>query len=204
MKIAKASYEILYAPDKDIVEKLERIARVSHKSENMMTGDLIKKCIEMGHLSVLEHSYISVLFICDRATSHELVRHRLMSFTQESQRYCNYSKDRFGNNVTFIQPWWMDEEDDIGYSIWRKSCKDAEKAYFDLLHVGYAPQRARMVLPNCTKTEVIATANFREWRHVLDIRTKIDAHPDIRHLMKGLLKDLNERFPDIFGDIAKE
>ena len=186
---------------------IERMARICYKSEGAISEGtesaeaLIAGLIKKGHEAMLEHSSLSVLFQCDRAVSHELVRHRMASFAQESQRYCNYSKDRFGGEVCFIQPWWLDEEDDLGYSTWKKDCEKAEKAYFKLLEDGYSPQQARMVLPNCTKTEVGVTANYREWRHILKLRTAPDAHPDMRDLMSGLLTELKGKLPAVFGDI---
>ena len=189
------------------LKQIERIARVCYKSEDKISTDLssakklIINLIRNGHEAMLEHGYLSVKFICDRAVSHELVRHRMASFAQESQRYCNYSTDKFDNNVTFIQPWWMDEEDDVGYSVWKKSCLQAERAYFDLMNFGYSPQQARGVLPNCTKTEIVVTANYREWRHILKLRTASDAHPDMRDMMEHLLANLKSLIPIIFDDI---
>ena len=189
------------------LKHIERIARTCYKSEDKISTDLssakklVGNLIQNGHEAMLEHGYLSVKFICDRAVSHELVRHRMASFAQESQRYCNYSKDKFDNNVTFIQPWWMDEEDDVGYSVWKKSCLQAERAYFDLLNFGYSPQKARGVLPNCTKTEIVVTANYREWRHILKLRTASDAHPDMRAMMQLLLAELRVRIPVIFDNI---
>ena len=193
------------------LKHLERIARVCYRSEGQITEDsldsaksLISKLIKRGHEAMLEHGSFSVIFTVDRALSHELVRHRMASFAQESQRYCNYSKDQFDSNVTFIQPWWMDEEDDVGYETWKRACLRAESAYFELLDFGYPPEKARMVLPNCTKTEIVVTANYREWRHILKLRCANDAHPDMRHLMRGLLTELKASLPVIFDDIKGE
>lgn len=189
------------------MKQLERMARICYKSEGYISvgiesaEDLIQKLIKNGHEAMLEHSSLSVIFQCDRGVSHELVRHRMASFAQESQRYCNYSKDRFGGEVTFIQPWWMDEEDDLGYSTWLKSCEEAEKTYFKMLNEGYSAQQARMVLPNCTKTEIGVTANYREWRHILRLRTASNSHPDMKFLMDGLKAELKEKLPVVFGDI---
>ena len=232
MKIEKARYEILTDLSSILVQDqmddipgvysthyenggwelkyLESIARTCYKSDGKTSSDLssavklIKNLIERGHEAMLEHLSLSVKFICDRAVSHELVRHRMASFAQESQRYCNYSKDQFDNNVTFIQPWWMDEEDDVGYETWKRACLRAESAYFELLDFGYPPEKARMVLPNCTKTEIVVTANYREWRHILKLRCANDAHPDMRHLMRGLLTELKASLPVIFDDIKGE
>ena len=226
MKIVKAKHELITPISHTLVSRqivpgvsegkyeygaaemiqLERIARICYKSEGCMNGissaeKLIRRLIQDGHEAMLEHGYLSVMFRCDRAVSHELVRHRMASFAQESQRYCNYSKEKFNSEVTFIQPWWMDEEDDLGYSTWVDSCKKAEDAYFQMLNDGYPPEKARMVLPNCTKTEIAVTANYREWRHILKLRTDQAAHPDMRHLMLGLLQELKEKLPILFEDI---
>lgn len=196
----------IYYPGAAELKKLERIARTCYKSEGgdisiETTAKFIRGLIQRGHEAMLEHESISVKFICDRAVSHELVRHRMASFAQESQRFCNYSKERFGGHITFIQPYWMDEDDDICFDTWKEACLDAEKAYFDMLNQGYSPQQARIVLPNCTKTEIVVTANYREWRHILKLRTAPDALPDMRHLMEGLLEELKKKLPVIFEDI---
>lgn len=210
MRIERANYQIL-TPISDNgqheLKRLEICARVCYKSEDKITEDgesakaLVKRLIDSGHEAMLEHGTITVRFICDRAVSHELVRHRMASFAQESQRYCNYSLDKFGRDITFILPYWLDEED-LGYSDWERSCREAEQTYFRLLDYGYSPQQARMVLPNCTKTEIIVTANFREWRHILKLRTAPDAHPDMQRLMRRLLTELKERIPVLFDDIG--
>ena len=210
MEVRSAGFKILTPISSDGVAELkviERAARTCYKSEKNITDDgtsakrLVTSLIKNGHEAMLEHGSLSVLFICDRAVSHELVRHRMAAFAQESQRYCNYSKDSFGGDVCFIQPWWMDEEDDLGYSTWKNLCLAAERAYFSLLNDGYLPQQARMVLPNCTKTEVVVTANYREWRHILKLRTAPEAHPDMRHMMNALLECLHKQLPVIFDDI---
>jgi len=213
MNIIKPSFEII----SDISEgginelkRIERIGRISYKSEDKITEDgesakkFIKKLIENGHESVLEHSSLSVIFITDRAVTHELVRHRLASFTQESQRYCNYSKDKFDNEVAFVEPWWISDSDPIDSDVaypWITAIGTAEQEYFKLLDVGMTPQDARAVLPNSTKTEIGVTANYREWRHILKLRCSNAAHPDIRRLMRGLTIELKMRIPVVFDDI---
>ena len=210
MKIVYAGHQILTPVSKDGREELraiERAARVCYKSEDRISEDgssarkLVQSLINNGHEAMLEHQSLSVLFVCDRALSHELVRHRLASFAQESQRYCNYSLDKFDGEITFVQPWWMDEEDDVGYHYWETTCEEAEKAYFSLLNYGYSPQQARGVLPNCTKTEIVVTANYREWRHIFKLRTDKAAHPDMRHMMTKLLTDVKQLIPIVFDDI---
>ena len=127
---------------------------------------------------MIEHSSLSVKFIVDRGVSHELVRHRIASFAQESTRYCNYSKDKFDNGVTFIKPLFFD---DRKYQRWLAAMADAESAYLDLLNSGATPQEARSVLPNSTKTEITITANYREWRNLFKLRTANAEHPQMRY-----------------------
>ena len=210
MKTEQASFTILTPISEgglDELRAVERAARTCYKSEGKATEDgesakhLVARLIENGHEAMLEHGYLTVRFICDRAISHELVRHRMASFAQESQRYCNYSLDKFEGQVTFIQPWWMDEDDDIGYSSWKNACMQAEKSYFQLLEYGYSPQQARGVLPNATKTEIVVTANYREWRHILKLRCSKAAHPDMSHLMRALRDELQRRIPVLFDNI---
>ena len=227
MKIVKASYKIetpisnmptikelakgvTYTewnhPGINELKTIEMAARNCYKSEARITEDeesakkMVKMLIDSGHEAMLEHSFLTVRFICDRAISHELVRHRMASFAQESQRYCNYSKGQFEGHVTFVQPFWM-KDGTTEWGIWKKACLDAEKAYFDLLEFGLKPEQARMVLPNCTKTEVIISANYREWRHILKLRTAPAAHPDMQNMMIGLCHELQARIPVVFDDI---
>lgn len=228
MKIAKVGYQILdeisypetyckasgkvfakYGPGWKELKKIERCARICYKTEGKITEDsdesakeLIGRLIARGHEAMLEHSCLTVIFTVDRALSHELVRHRMASFAQESQRYCNYSNDKFEGHVTFIQPQWL-KEGTPDYDIWEKSCLDAEKEYFDLLE-NNKPELARAVLPNCTKTELVITANYREWRHIFKLRAAPGAHPDMRKLMTELLLELKDRIPVIFDDIIGE
>jgi thymidylate synthase (FAD) len=167
---------------------------------------LLEKWKSMKHYSVFEHGVITVKFICDRGVTHELVRHRLAAFSQESTRYCNYSKDKFGREITVIDPseafGWNEGMDQ--YIIWEQAMQDAQRAYFDLLDKGATPQQARDVLPNSLKTEIQMTANVREWRHVLTLRTDKAAHPQMRELMIPLLKDFAQRWPILFGDIGDQ
>lgn len=199
-------HDILYcAPVADSF-RIATGARTCYKSEPRDSyGDerLISRCFENGHHSVLEHSSVTAKFICDRGVSHELVRHRLASFSQESTRYCNYSKDKFGCEITVIKPARL-HKDSMEYYIWEKACKQAEKAYFDLLDLGVTPENARSVLPNSLKTEIVITANLREWYHILDLRTARDAHPDIRYTLHGMLLDMGENYPWMFNDLVRE
>ncbi len=208
MKIIKPSYEIL-TPISDggikELQHIERIARVCYKSEDKISPDgesakqLIKMLINREHEAMLEHGSISVLFICDRGVSHELVRHRMASFAQESTRYCNYSKGKFGGELTFIKPPFLKHEEP-----WHFHCYHAEQSYLRMLEEGYTPQEARDVLPNSLKTEIVMTANYREWRHFFKLRCAEAAHPQMRELTRPLLKELHEKLPVIFDDIYDE
>jgi thymidylate synthase (FAD) len=236
MKIINASYEILtdISPYGTLeLEQIERAARTCYKSEDKITEQgesakkLIKNLIKNGHEAMLEHSQLSVKFICDRGVSHELVRHRMASFAQESTRYCNYSNEKFGCEITVIKPDFLKDVDpckayeemcendgflplsmtdlEKAAAHWYDSCLNAEGNYFSIINCyGRSPQEARCVLPNSLKTEVVMTANYREWRHILKLRTDKAAHPQMRELMVPLLKELKERIPVIFDDIEVE
>lgn len=206
MKIVKPSYKILTKTSELTMYKdLEAVARTCYKSESHIKDDgssaksLIQALIRGGHFAMLDHEFIKVRFICDRGIGHELVRHRHCAFAQESTRYCNYSKDKFGNEITVIEPYFF--KDSARYSIWKDACESAEKAYFELLETGASPQEARSVLPNSLKTEIVVTADITEWRHIFEQRTAEAAHPQMRELMLPLLADLNKRYPVFFGDI---
>lgn len=205
MKIVNASYRIETPIDgAEILKRIEKAGRTCYKSEDRITEEsaenFVRKLIERGHESVLEHESITVRFICDRSISHEIVRHRLASYSQESTRYCNYSGDRFGNEITFIKPcFFMDKP--WAYCAWENAMGFAENVYFDLLSDGCTPQEARSVLPNSTKTEIVMTANLREWRHFLKLRTATAAHPQMRELTVPLLKELQKQIPVVFDDI---
>lgn len=208
MKIVNASYRIETPIDgAEILKRIEKAGRTCYKSEDRITEEsaenFVLTLIERGHESVLEHASITVLFVCDRGVSHEIVRHRLASFSQESTRYCNYSNDRFRNEITFIKPCFL-EEGTGGYKLWKQAMFVAEKEYFDLLSDGCTPQEARSVLPNSTKTEIIMTANLREWRHFLKLRTAKAAHPQMRELTVPLLYELQRRIPVVFDDIKED
>ena len=205
MKIVYPHFEILGRVDgQAILQHIERCGRVCYKSEDKITetsaqtfvGNIIKR----GHEAVLEHDSITVKFVVDRGVSHEIVRHRLAAYCQEGTRYCNYSKDGFGRQVTFIQPNFLDRGT-RGWELWVLACEQAEKAYFDLLNWGCSPQEARAVLPNSLKTEVVMTANLREWRHFFKLRTAPAAHPQMREVTIPLLRRMQELIPVVFDDI---
>ena len=207
MKIINASYKIEAPIDgAEILKRVEKAGRTCYKSEDRITDEsakmFVRKLIERGHESVLEHESITVRFICDRGVSHEIVRHRIASFSQESTRYCNYSNDRFGSELTFVKPCFFKEAKGA-YCSWYNTMDFAECAYFDMLEDGCTPQEARSVLPNSIKTEIVMTANLREWRHFLKLRTATAAHPQMRELTVPLLHELQERIPVVFDDIAE-
>lgn len=205
MKVIKPSFKIEKIP-KDLLKTIERIGRVCYKSEDKITEGSAEKFIEIlikrGHEAMLEHASFSVKFICDRGVSHELVRHRLFSFAQESTRYCNYSKDKFGGELTFIEPCFF-EPGSMGYSMWEGAVSYAECIYLEMLDTyGVKPEEARSVLPNSLKTEIVVTGNLRQWRGFLKLRTQRDVHPQMLELTRPLLKELQATVPIVFDDIT--
>ena len=230
MKLIKPSTEILTKIDgEQLLKDIEIAARTCYKSEgkieyeeprdpyddNLMAKSartLIAKLIEKGHEAMLEFGgNITVKFICDRGVSHELVRHRLCSFAQESTRYCNYGKDE---HITFIIPCWLDIPEDIYNSVtrleginrtWASNMISTEGEYNHLIHNhNWQPQQARSVLPNSVKTEINVSTNIRDWRHIFQLRTSKAAHPQMRELMIPLLAKFIELIPILFDDINPE
>lgn len=190
-----------------MIEKIEAVARTCYKSEGKIkegsAEKMVKTLVNSGHFAMIEHASVTVKFVCDRGVSHELVRHRLASFAQESTRYCNYSKDDFGSEITYIIPEYIPYGSE-GFKIWKEQMKSAEKAYFDLLNFGLSPQEARAVLPNSLKTELIMTANLREWLHFFKLRaegTTGTPHPQMLELAVPLLQDMRKLIPVIFDDV---
>lgn len=208
MKIIKPSVEFLTPIDgKAILEHIEECGRVCYKSEDRITEGsaevFVKNLIKRGHEAVLEHYSFTVKFICDRGVSHELVRHRLASYCQESTRYCNYANGKFGGEITVIEPFYLGRGTDA-YNLWETLCRMSEIKYFDLIQQHCTPQEARAVLPNSLKTEVVMTANLREWRHFLKLRTAKAAHPQMRELAIPLLEMVKKAIPVVFDDIEAE
>lgn len=199
-KIIEPSFEILTPIDgEQILKHIELCGRVCYKSENLITEDSAKQFVEKikqrDHQSVLEHFDITVKFVTDRGISHEIVRHRLASFSQESTRYCAYSKNKFGHEITVIRP---SNLNDNRYKLWKTAIEDAELMYFQLLNNGSTPEIARSVLPTCTKTELIVTTNLREWKHIFEMRCSEAAHPDVRKIMIPLREEFRKQIPVIF------
>jgi thymidylate synthase (FAD) len=229
MKLIKPSYEIITDLEsrevKKILKILEKVARTCYKSEDKITEDSADKMIEMlikkGHEAMIEFADIIVKFTCDRGVSHEIVRHRLGSFAQESTRYCNYSKDKFDNQITYIIPSWMSNylptnnaycgNDNPWWDtfkdlkdpnlLWLNSMQVAENNYFELLKLGWSPQEARSVLPNSLKTEINVKFNLREWRHFFKMRCSLAAHPQMRELTIPLLEEFKSKIPILFDDL---
>lgn len=193
-----------------VLKKLELVGRTCYKSEDKITEDSAAKfvagLIKRGHEAMLEHVSITVKFVTDRGISHEIVRHRLASYAQESTRYCNYSQDKFGHELTFIIPDFL-EYGSEGFKLWKDEMKQVEKTYFAMLEAGHTPQEARSVLPNSLKTELVMTANLREWRAFFKLRAANStgaAHPQMLEITRPLLDDLKAMIPVVFDDITYE
>lgn len=204
MKIVNQSIEVLTkTPYEDAVRLVEEAGRTCYKSETKGTVEgaekFIRGIIKRGHESVIEHFTITVRVITDRGTTHQIVRHRLASYSQESTRYCNYSKDKFGNEITVIKPNF--NEDSLNYKNWKACCEDSEIAYLHLLGDGATPEQARAVLPTCLKTELVMTMNAREWRHFLKMRLDKAAQKEIRDLAQMILDQFKEKYPVFFEDM---
>lgn len=217
MKLIRPSFEILSLIDgEQILKNIERAGRTCYKSESKISADsardFVRMLISRGHESVLEHEKVTVKFICDRGVSHELVRHRIASFSQESTRYCNYKS----NKLTYIIPPWISTEEipltctiDSSFKMkgmqestisWICALVYAEQAYLDLLGQGWRPEQARAVLPNSLKTEIVVSANLREWRLIFRQRTSNSAHPQMRELMIPLSEEFKCKIPIIFDE----
>ena len=208
----KPAAEILSGKDyQQMLENIEQIGRVCYKSEDAIhpgsAQQFIRNIIARGHESVIEHESISVRVICDRGVSHEIVRHRIASYSQESTRYCNYTRDKFGSQLVCIDVatgfrYNLDRpEDRKKYDIWTRAMEAAESFYFQLIEAGARPEEARSVLPNSLKTEIVMTMNLREWRHFLRLRTSKRAHPQIVEIASALLEDFADRYPVFFADL---
>lgn len=213
MILLKPSSEIINTSHDNMNSFIESCGRVCYKSEKISTPEesskFIRKLINNEHESVLEHGVVTVKIICDRGVSHELVRHRIASYSQESTRYCNYTK----KGMEFIIPEWINiEPGNYSYDNpalymnenelrWLSAMAFAENFYNELIANGWTPQQARTVLPNSLKTEIIITANLREWRSIFNLRCANAAHPQMREVMIPLLGKFYDRFPDFFFDI---
>lgn len=216
MRIIEPSYKVILPyPSWDMAKSMvynsiELAGRTCYKSESKMTaesaGKLVANIIKAGHEAMLEHANMTVRFIVDRGVSHEIVRHRLASFAQESTRYCNYGTDKFGKEISFIRPFFL-EKGTEAYKNWEDCMRFAEACYMSMLAQGCTPEQARSVLPNSVKTEIVMTANMREWRHFFKLRavgTTGKPHPQMVQVAMPLLKEMQEHMPELFGDIEME
>jgi len=195
-----------------VARKLTMIGRTAYKSEKETPtfaddAKFVQHLVwAKHHLSVIEHVHISVKIICDRGVSHELVRHRIAAYTQESTRYCNYAQDKFAGQVVFIAADTLEDqkhwpEGSMAQYIRNSVANYTERAYLDLINLGVPPQLSRDVLPNMLKTEVWATYNLHEWMHVFEVRCAEAAHPRIRAIMSSLLEWFQETLPVVFVDV---
>jgi len=218
MKLIKPYYKILTSINgEEILKTIEMVARICYKSEDKITEDSAKKIVQSliskGHEAMIEFFDITVKFVCDRGVSHEIVRHRIASYAQESTRYNNYSKDKFDNQLTFIIPCWIKDIEEGEYKSmesylimkgadqWFQSMFSAEATYNYLIENGWQPQQARSVLPNSLKTEINVKMNLREWKHFFKLRTSSAAHPQMREIAIPLLDEFKNKIPIIFDDI---
>lgn len=220
MRTVEAHVEFINPPEYAVVlNTIERVGRTCYKSEDKMTEDsaegFVRRLIQRGHEAMIEHGSVTLCFINDRGISHEEVRHRIASFGQESTRYCNYSKDKFDGEVTYIDIERGMELDatvsKLPYEVklaiiheWMVACLDAERHYLRMLELGATPQIARSVLNTSTKTEICITMNFREWRHFIRLRNDPAAHPQMREVAQQALDMLYEKYPVFFEEFVKE
>lgn len=196
MKIINQSAELLTPlSQEEVIKRLEMAGRVCYKSEHKISDNsgekFVRNIIKHNHQSVLEHISLSIRFITDRGVTHELVRHRLISASMESTRYVRYA-----NGMEFVAPVGMSSD---GLNVWVDACAESEKHYLALLVEGEPPEQARSVLNHSVKTEIIVTANLREWMHIIKLRGSKAAHPQIRELIRMTEGILVEKYPVIFG-----
>lgn len=188
--------------DKGLECFLEKVGRTCYKSEENITEESADKFVKMldnrGHRAMLEHCYASVKFVCDRGVTHELVRHRIASYAQESSRYCDYTKEKFNSQISVIEPLGMSDDEE---KIWRQAMETADQAYHDLIKAGAPPQRARHVLPISLKTEIWTSTNLREWQHIFNLRCAKNAHPHIRKVMLDALDIFRKVVPVMFESL---
>lgn len=205
VQIVDFSFSIEDEIDGDqLLRKIEKAGRTCYKSEDKITPDsshkFVKMLLDRGHLAMLEHEKVTVRVVCDRGVSHEIVRHRIASYAQESTRYCNYSKAQFGNEIT-VAP-MMDGLTPNQIARRMKLWEHSQQVYMDELNEGITPQQARDNLPTCLKTEIVVTYNLREWRYFFGLRTDPKAHPQMRKVMIPLLQEFRRRIPIIFDDVG--
>ena len=186
-----------------IMKRIERACRTCYRSEDKISEEsyknLLTNCLNRGHESVLEHEKITVRIYSDIGTYKDLTRHRFASFSVESTRYCSYNKDKYGNEIAVVNPLYI--EDKEVFETWKKAIEDMEKAYMKMKELGASTDMCREILPHSTAAEYTMTANIREWKHILELRTTNHVHPAIRQVLIPLLLLFKEQMPEIFGDI---
>ena len=210
VKIIEPSVEIVSEINSDkMLKQIEKCARNCYKSENNITEDttsavkMIGKLIEMGHTAMIEFADVIVNLHCDVGVFKDLTRHRHCSFAIESTRYCNYSKGKFGNEISVIKPCNMDENSGI-YHTWLKAMNDMERAYMQMAEIGATPDQLRMILPHSTAASVMMKANVREWRHIFNLRCAKAAHPSVRQIMLMTLNEFHNKIPVLFDDLYEQ
>lgn len=208
MKIIEPNVDIITPLDGDsILSFIENCGRTCYRSEDNITADsaktMIKMLIKNGHESVLEHFNITIKATMDIGAYKDLTRHRHASFSIESTRYCNYSKGKFGKELTFIKPGNIDENSPL-YFEWVSLMEEIELTYRSMAELGAKPDQLRMILPHSTAAQVCMTANLREWRHILKLRTAKAAHPSVRQIMLKVLEKFKTNIPIVFDDINPE
>ena len=218
MRIIEPKVEVEKYNGIQIMRNIERACRTCYRSENLITEDsyknLISNCLTRGHESILEHEKITVRMTCDIGVYKDLTRHRFASFSIESTRYCSYNKDKFGNEIKFIKPVWYNEaykiaqqnnepltEEEQRCLHWKNIMQEIENTYLEMSKLGAKPDELRMILPHSTAAEVTMTANIREWRHILDLRTKKMTHPSVQQVMIPLLRQFQETMSELFNKI---
>jgi len=210
MRLAKPSIKFLWMTENPL-KTIEAAGRTCYKSEDRITDSstisFVKRLIDRGHFAMIEHASASYKIVCDRGVSHEIVRHRLFSYAQESTRYCNYK-----GGVEFIVPCWFEDDFETRFYLdiedgwpeeeneWVNVMEMCEESYLTLLHCGWTPQQARSVLPNSLKTEIVVTGNLREWLHFFSLRCAKSAHPQMQEVANMLLMDIKERVQVIFDE----
>ncbi|MBO5413171.1 MAG: FAD-dependent thymidylate synthase [Clostridia bacterium] len=204
MQIVDPYIQVEKVDGTQIMKNIERACRTCYRSEGKITEGsyktLLKNCITRGHESVLEHEKVTIRMYCDLGVYKDLTRHRIASFSIESTRYCNYGKDKFGNELKFIKPCNMEEGTKL-YKLWEDACENIEKDYIEMSNLGALPDQLRMILPHSIAAEVTMTANIREWKHILSLRASSHTHPSIRQIMIPLLLHFKQIMPEIFEDV---
>lgn len=209
MRVINPSTEVRWIQSgRAMLQHIEWAGRTAYKSEDKITDDSAEKFVQMimkrGHFSVLEHASVSARVICDRGVTHEIVRHRIASYTQESTRYCNYARDKFGNELTFIRPSWWNDVNEAVCADWETGMQASETSYLSMINLNAKPQEARSVLPNSLKTEIVMTMNLREWLHFFTLRTTPNAHPDMQVIAKEMLANFRSHIPRVFDGLGDD